>query len=412
MRRPDQRRTGYTAAKPNKAPEERASSSAAGPPPSSTDAVSVPEVVRQRKLKEFRRTLYENALDKKGRLKPSAAADFPVTAEQENCTHPWEGIRWGANGSAHWGHCKQCHLKRVLYYSNEHGAMVAGRVAQQVFMLDGGAVSVILDTGCRTAVAGSRWHRQFQKALEDQQLSWSTVDQEEIFRFGAGAPILSTRAMIYPVTLGESKVKSWLRISEVNSTSTDDRVEWCPALVGPSEMARWNISFDFAGKRVRVGDKDMAMEMSPTRHPIMKMVVGKSSQQEWETPELDELKRVLTQDPFSLALMQEHLDNEDDGEPEEEAVETWASGLEAGDDGVEEAALAEWQEELETQAIAELDAVLAKLPANALITREETEETSDSEGSISEGVSESSHDEGWSGESDSSTETDSSNGVG
>ena len=172
MRRPDQRRTGYTAAKPNKAPpaEERASSSAARPPPSSTDAVSVPEVVRQRKLKEFRRTLYENALDKKGRLKPSAAADFPVTAEQENCTHPWEGIRWGANGSAHWGHCKQCHLKRVLYYSNEHGAMVAGRVAQQVFMLDGGAVSVILDTGCRTAVAGSRWHRQFQKALEDQQL--------------------------------------------------------------------------------------------------------------------------------------------------------------------------------------------------------------------------------------------------
>ena len=184
--------------------------------------------------------------------------------------------------------------------------------------------------------------------------------------------------------------------------------QWCPALVGPSEMARWNISFDFAGKRVRVGDKDMAMEMSPTRHPIMKMVVGKSSQQEWETPELDELKRVLTQDPFSLALMQEHLENEDDGELEEEAVETWASGLEAGDDGVEEAALAEWQEELETQAIAELDAVLAKLPANALITREETEETSDSEGSISEGVSESSHDEGWSGESDSSTETDSS----
>ena len=153
----------------------------------------------------------------------------------------------------------------------------------------------------------------------------------------------------------------------------------------------------------------MAMEMSPTRHPIMKMVGGKSSQQEWETPELDESKRVLTQDPFSLALMQEHLENEDDGEPEEEAVEeTWASGLEAGDDGVEEAALAEWQEEVETQAIAELDGVLAKLPANALITREDTEETSDSEGSISEGVSESSHDEGWSGESDSSTETDSS----
>lgn len=48
---------------------------------------------------------------------------------------------------------------------------------------------VILDTGCRTAVAGAIWHQNFQTSLRDVGLDWLTVSHEEVFRFGAGKPI-------------------------------------------------------------------------------------------------------------------------------------------------------------------------------------------------------------------------------
>lgn len=72
-----------------------------------------------------------------------------------------------------------------------HGAMMVEREKEEANLLLKDR-EVILDTGCRTAVAGASWHRRFQTMLKQQGLGWSTVEHEEVFRFGAGRPVLST----------------------------------------------------------------------------------------------------------------------------------------------------------------------------------------------------------------------------
>ena len=59
---------------------------------------------------------------------------------------------------------------------------------------------VIMDTGCRTAV--------MQMKVKKLGLKYYSVEHEEVFRFGAGSPVLSTRAYVYPVTI--YKEKSWV----------------------------------------------------------------------------------------------------------------------------------------------------------------------------------------------------------
>ena len=86
--RPDKKKEGYTAA-----------SSSTTPAPEPAAVSTLPEPVRKKRLKEFRRALYEGALDRKGRVKPSEASELP-TPEQDRCKHPWEKLRWGANGAA------------------------------------------------------------------------------------------------------------------------------------------------------------------------------------------------------------------------------------------------------------------------------------------------------------------------
>lgn len=400
LRRPDRRTAGYSAARPAPKPKAKAEperpSSSAG-----RGTAEVPEVVRRKRLQEFRRTLYKNALDRKGKVKVSEASDLP-TPEQEVCPHPWLSLKWGANGSAHWAHCKDCKMKRVLYYSNEHGALMTA--AEAAVFLDGGATSVILDTGCRTAVAGSKWHQRMQDELRALGLPWEEVSQEEVFRFGAGAPVMSTRAMIYPITLGGTGLRNWLRISEVENTASDNRVDQCPALVGPSELARWKVVFNFADGKVNIDGQELPMQLSQARHPVLP-VVAAGDWKEWSTPQLAALKEILMSDPYSLALLQENLPElelEFEREAKQKAAPT-AAHLESSD----EEYLGEWQEELEAQTVHLMDSVLGRMPSDALKVADQSDTTEDSEGSLSEGESESSHDAGWEGDSESTSESES-----
>ena len=174
-------------------------------------------------------------------------------------------------------------------------------------MINGGAVHVILDTGCRTAVAGSQWHETFQDHLRKRGLHFFEVEHTEVFRFGAGEPVMSTRAFVYPVVLGESQQPSWLRLAEVANTRTDHRVAQCPALVGPSEMARWGVEMNFGSGQTVVAGHSSQTQLSETRHPVLK-ILGEAPKEAWQTPQLEQLKERLIKDPFSLALLQAALE--------------------------------------------------------------------------------------------------------
>lgn len=276
LRRPPDHTGGYSAPASRAAPRqeeprtsqrERASGSTEPPPPKGV----LPEPVRKKRLEEFRRRLYDAAVDRRGRLRPSEASDIP-RGDQELCKHPFEKLVWGANQAAHWANCRECKLHKVLYYSHDHGALVVEEPpveAHEVHLMSN--CDIILDTGCRTAVAGEAWHAQFQQELQKRGLEFDTVEHEEVFRFGAGKPVLSTEAHVYPVQLGGDGPLSYLRLAVVRKTTGDDRVGLCPALVGPSEMRRWGVKMDFAEQTLQLGDGGDSpwrrTRYSATRHP-------------------------------------------------------------------------------------------------------------------------------------------------
>ena len=84
------------------------SGSASTPARSSTDrpaapappSPKVPRPVRKKHLQEFRKALYDNALDRQGTCIPSQASEVPEGI-QVSCKHEFSRLRWGANQSAH-----------------------------------------------------------------------------------------------------------------------------------------------------------------------------------------------------------------------------------------------------------------------------------------------------------------------
>ena len=307
LRRADDR-AGYSAGRasaPARASTDPPSAEAPPPPP----PAEVPKVVRKKMLQEFRRELYNNALDKKGQCVPSQASDVPQGL-QISCKHDFNSLRWGANQSAHWAHCKDCLLKRVLYYQNDHGALVtevpeaSGTYGDTGPLLEAG--DAIVDTGCRTAVAGGQWHFQHQQRLTQLGLTWETVSQEEHFKFGAGPPVLSRRAFIYPVFTHGGR--SWVRISEVGGAA-----EGCPGLIGPSEMARWLVELHFGTRSMRVMGSTRPMRLSNTRHPVLQLLETTNGLRlnigDWYTGDCAEEIRKLRDDPAQMAFYEQGLAN-------------------------------------------------------------------------------------------------------
>ena len=403
LKRANQRAGGYRAtASSSSAP---AAPTAAAPQEPQKD---VPAAVRKKQLATFRRTLFENSLSRRGHVKPSQASEYP-TAEQEACPHSFDDLRWGANNSAHWAHCKRCKLKRVLYYSMDHGAMMVGEDLQEVYNM-GPSLSpgeVIVDTGCRTSVAGCAWHKMHQAAIRRLGLQFFEVGQEETFRFGAGPPILSRKAYLYPCfTHGQP---TWLRISEVDGAAAS-----CPGLVGPSEMARWSVELRFSDRTMVVFGEQRPMCLSVTRHPVLQLLEIQPHQADpslWGTPDLQQQKHILKENPHQMAFLEggspdghqsdpEESDHPDASEvpPETQEEETW--DLTPANVGPEQLALMQEKLEYETSVTEVLmkDAFVASAAA--------PEDPYDSEGSISGGISETSHELGAPAETDSGSSTD------
>lgn len=215
----------------------------------------MPAALKQKQLEEFRRALYDERVDKKGRLLPSQAAPV-ATSEQQQRPHPWSRLRWSANGQGHFARCRGCDLKNVLYWHERHGSFMT---LEQDYLPKGGILA-IADSGCRTAVGGEEWHARFQQHLKLHGLDWEEIQESEWFKFGAGEAIQSSKAYLYPV--GIHGKCSYLRMSEVGGEAAD-----CPGLVGPSDMSRWKVAFRFETKEVDAMGVTRPMVLTNTRHP-------------------------------------------------------------------------------------------------------------------------------------------------
>lgn len=229
----------------------------------------VPNALKKQQLEEFRRALFDERVDRKGRLHPSEAAEIK-NEEQKKCPHPWSRLRWSANAQGHFARCRACDLKNCLYWHERHGSFMVkqgdpgAHDGGQDFLPRNGILA-IGDSGCRTAVGGEQWHARFQAALRLHGMTWTEVAEEEWFKFGAGEPEKSNRAFIYPV--GVHGVCTYLRMSEVKEGASD-----CPGLVGPSELARWKVTFRFGDKQVVPMGSTRPMILTPTRHPGLNLL--------------------------------------------------------------------------------------------------------------------------------------------
>ena len=115
---------------------------------------------------------------------------------------------------------------------------------QELFVVNVPEGTAMIDTGCRAAVGGSRWHAELQSALHARGKKFRKEIQEEYFQFGPGDPILSSRRWVYTVgILGEVRE---LVVSEVP-------VE-CPGLIGPDDLSSWGVTLDFKSQTYNVGD--------------------------------------------------------------------------------------------------------------------------------------------------------------
>lgn len=140
----------------------------------------------------------------------------------------------------HYGRCKACDLRHVIYFSERHGALVATTAQQPAATLStehqafvtGNSGEAIADSGCRCAVAGQAWHTAMQEELKRRGMTWHEEKESETFRFGSGDPETSNTAYIYPVGIyGKNDL---VRMSCVGGGAVH-----CPGLVGPSELSRW-----------------------------------------------------------------------------------------------------------------------------------------------------------------------------
>ena len=185
-----------------------------------------------------------------------------------------------------------------------------------VFIEGGSPGLAIADSGCRNAVGGLWWHNAFQNYLRERKLPFERLEEREVYRFGAGEPVVSTVAYIYPVGVhGKPDV---VRISVVEKEAIA-----CPGLIGPSELQRWNAVFKFATKEMQLQDVVKPMKLTSTRHPGIDLTDAPELvlQRFWHSEEGQNRRRKLVYDPQSLAFVASQAREDSDSGSEEHANE-------------------------------------------------------------------------------------------
>ena len=188
----------------------------------------------------------------------------------------------------------------------------------------------IADSGCRNSVGGRLWHEAFQHALQALDVPFLQVQEHEVYRFGAGAPVVSTVACLYPVLVhGHWDI---IRMSCVDGEAIN-----CPGLIGPSELSRWKAVFRFGERQLELNGVPRPMVLTWTRHPgIHLMDYDKKQVQEaknfWQSTEGIRRKKILEEDPQSLSFVTEEaasgtMTEEEQSEEEQESEEGSEDGM-------------------------------------------------------------------------------------
>ena len=224
--------------------------------------------VKKGELEEFKIELWRQSWNG-SRTIPSSAAPVPNEA-QARCPHRFEDLLWSSNQHGHWARCKRCDLKHILCHSERHGVLMTS-------------------------------HR-------------STT---------SSTCLPASGAFLYPAGLGGETVDV-VRISQVKGDA-----KACPGLVGPSEMARWKVVFDFSDKTAQILGRRTLMCLTSTRHPALLLTdyppefpPGKLQLEE----ELRDKIKLLRDSPQSLAFVSQPMppcDDDDayDGDTSEDAGE-------------------------------------------------------------------------------------------
>ena len=89
--------------------------------------------------------------------------------------------------------CTICGLKTCIMYKKNRAFVTGVEVVEkhEVHLVTLKAGLVMIDTGCRAAVGGKKYHQDLQKRLEDLGKMFSCEKQEEYFQSGSGDPIRS-----------------------------------------------------------------------------------------------------------------------------------------------------------------------------------------------------------------------------
>ena len=277
-----------------------------------------PKAVRERELEDFHRELYVQRCPDGRRCTPSPASPTP-TDTQARCVHPFSELLWTSNAAGHYARCKRCDLKHVLYFSERHGALTSSHTSEPTSTTTGMHQAfpcrppagvpgqAVADTGCRTAVGGWFWHELFQEELRKRNIAWLVVEEHETFQFGSGAPEVSRQACIYPIGL-HGRVEL-LRMSVVKGGAMQ-----CPGLIGPSELSRWQVKFDFANRQLEIFGEPHPMRLTATRHPALDLLDFGATTDPWRSPGIEEKKVQLIHAPQSLAFLSQGKSGQEIGE--------------------------------------------------------------------------------------------------
>ncbi len=197
---------------------------------------------------------------------PKGKSKVETASRDDDCPH--KEVRKGANQHASWETCTACG-KRVSYTDKKTGSTTrfAGTVAEpapvaveDVLFTDTRG-RVILDSGCRRTVAGTRWHEETQAWMRERGLQPVRNECRERFRFGDGRVVPAVCSWTYPC--GVYGTNGMLNVAEVR---TD-----CPPLLSLQSMKEMGVVLDFANAQVTVQGHTKPMETMPSGRPIVRI---------------------------------------------------------------------------------------------------------------------------------------------